>query len=114
MDRHFLQLMRRGTPMSQIAVEYHATYYARIGGEYDGTCMRLAEPSNAGPTSPHMRGSNCHAPLVEFYRESDHMPLRVSSCRVDPIAFASGVCGVELQKRTCPDIHPFQQFRILA
>ncbi len=77
MDKHFLQLMRAGTRLPQIAKEYHATYFAKIGGAYQGSCMLLTEPANAGPTSPMMRGTICHAPLAVFYREADHMPIRI-------------------------------------
>lgn len=77
MDKHFLQQMRAGTPLQKIAREYGARYYSKIGGGYDGPCMYFAEPANAGPGSPVMRGTVCHAPLAVFYREADHMPIRI-------------------------------------
>ncbi|MGI4756921.1 MAG: hypothetical protein ACRYGF_08735 [Janthinobacterium lividum] len=77
MDKRFLQLMKAKTPLSEIAVDYRAAYYAKIGGEYRGDCLYVAEPANAGPTSPVMRGTICHAPLVVFYRTADNVPIRV-------------------------------------
>ncbi len=77
MDRRFLLLMRAGTPLRQVAAAYHANYYAVIGSQYDGACLHLREPSNAGPDSPRMRGSICHQPLTTFYREVDHQPIRI-------------------------------------
>lgn len=77
MDKHFLELMRARTPLRQVADAYRASYYAKIGGEYQGNCLHLAEPANAGPTSPVMQGVICHAPMAVFYRAADHMPIRI-------------------------------------
>ena len=77
MDRQFLQLMRAATPLPQVAQQYHAAFYAEIGGTYDGACLHVAEPANAGRDSPRMRGKVCQPPLALFYREADRMPIRV-------------------------------------
>ena len=77
MDKSFLQLMRAGTSLRQVAAIYHAKYYAKIGDQYQGACIHFAEPSNAGPDSPRMRGTICHPPLAVFYREADNMPIRI-------------------------------------
>ncbi len=77
MDKGFLRQMRAATPLPQVVQQYHADFYARIGGAYNGACLHLAEPANAGPGSPRMRGQICQAPLAIFYREADHMPIRV-------------------------------------
>ncbi len=77
MDKQFLANMRAGTPLSQVAQMYGAEYYAKIGGDYQGGCLPVAEPANAGPESRHMRGTICHLPLAVFYRGADHMPIRI-------------------------------------
>ena len=77
MDKRFLQLMRAATPLPQVAAAYQANYYVKIGGKYRGNCLTLAEPANAGPGSPMMRGTVCHKPLAVFYRAADNMPIRI-------------------------------------
>lgn len=77
MDKHFLQLMREATPLPQVVQQYHAAFLAKIGGTYDGACLHVAEPANAGPESPRMRGKICRPPLATFYREVDGIPIRV-------------------------------------
>ncbi len=77
MDRQFLQLMRAATPLPKVAQQYHAAFYAEIGGTYDGACLHVAEPANAGRDSPRMRGKVCQPPLALFYRDADRMPIRV-------------------------------------
>lgn len=77
MDKHFLQLMRAATPLPDVVQLYHAAFYTKIGGTYDSDCLHVAEPANAGPESPRMRGKVCQAPLAVFYRGADGMPIRV-------------------------------------
>ncbi len=77
MDRGFLQHMHRGDPLRNVAVAYGARYYAVIGASEQGGCYVVAEPTNAGPGSPRMRGSICHEPLVTVYRQADHTPIRI-------------------------------------
>lgn len=68
MDRDFLLAMRQGTPLKTIAERYHARYYAFFGIAAPDGCFHLAEPVNAGPTSPRMIGVACTRPLATFYR----------------------------------------------
>ena len=68
MDRDFLVAMRQGTPLRTIVERYHARYYAFFGAAAPDGCFHLAEPANAGPTSPRMRGVACTRPLATFYR----------------------------------------------
>ncbi len=78
MDREFLARMRASQPLREVAAAYHARYYAVLGSSRQTSgCLAVAEPTNAGPSSPKMRGVICHQPLAIFHREADNAVIRI-------------------------------------
>jgi hypothetical protein len=65
MDRSFLELLRRQTPLRQVLAQYHVRYY--IATEYSAAgCFESDEPHQGGASTPHMRGQFCETPVAIF------------------------------------------------
>jgi hypothetical protein len=66
MDRGFLELVRRQTPLEQALQRYNVRYYIATSPDLVGGCYQVAEPAQAGPSSPHMRARFCQPPLAQW------------------------------------------------
>ena len=73
MDRRFLGLVRRRTPLLTALRQYGVRYY--VATVYDpaedpanrsGGCFHAVEPWQAGADSPHMRATLCQPPAARF------------------------------------------------
>ena len=63
MDRTFLDLVRKQTPLRTVLDRYGVRYYiATFYTPYSG-CFEAVEPVQAGPASPKMRGEFCEQPV---------------------------------------------------
>ncbi len=65
MDRDFLGLIKRRTPLREALDKYGVRYYIVTTMPYTG-CYHASEPSEAGPESPHMMAEFCEPPAADF------------------------------------------------
>lgn len=66
MDIKFLELVKEQTPLSEVLAKYKTDYYVATTRKSFSGCLNVAEPSQAGATSPHMRAVICDPPLAIF------------------------------------------------
>jgi len=68
MDREFLSLIRKRTPLKEVLAEYKVRYYIamRYGDTPVAPCFYAVEPLQAGPASPHIEGNFCQPPSTIF------------------------------------------------
>lgn len=65
MDRDFLTLIRRETPLKLVFAKYHVHYYVAITPDTEiKHCFHAVEPLQAGPGSPHIVDDFCQAPIA--------------------------------------------------
>ncbi len=76
MDADYVKVIAARTPLQQVFSRYHTRYYVLLGitPGPDG-CTHSAEPTQAGPHSPHMLGVTCAAPLAHFERDGISMNI---------------------------------------
>ncbi len=69
MDRPYLELLRRQTPLREVLARYHVRYY--VGTAYDPFtgCFQANEPAKAGPRSAHLRAQFCEPPQATFLHD---------------------------------------------
>lgn len=66
MDRDFLDLVKRQTPLREALKQYGVHYYISVATKPYAGCYRAAEPYEAGPASPHMVAEFCEPPVAEY------------------------------------------------
>ncbi len=66
MDRSFLTHIQNSEPLREVLAGYHVHYYAVISRTLPNGCFHAAEPTQAGPASPHMRAELCEPPAAVF------------------------------------------------
>jgi hypothetical protein len=66
MDRDFLTLIRKRTPLKEVFARYHVRYYVVATYEPITACFHAVEPLWAGPDSPHMEDDFCQPPVARF------------------------------------------------
>jgi hypothetical protein len=66
MDRDFLDLIKRRTPLREVLDKYGVRYYISIATKPYTGCYEASEPFEAGPQSPHMLAEFCEQPVTEF------------------------------------------------
>lgn len=66
MDRPYLELLKRQTPLRQVLARYNVQYYVATAYEPFTGCFEASEPAKAGPQSAHMRGEFCEPPQATF------------------------------------------------
>ena len=69
MDRPYLELIRRQTPLREALARYNVRYYVGTAYEPFTGCFQASEPAKAGPRSAHMRAQFCEAPEATFSHE---------------------------------------------
>ena len=69
MDRPYLELIRRQTPLREVLARYNVRYYVGTAYEPFTGCFQANEPAKAGPQSAHMRAQFCEAPEATFSHE---------------------------------------------
>jgi hypothetical protein len=67
-DRQFLTNIRERRPLGDVLRAYGVRYYVVLYAHPINGCYNIAEPSNAGVTSPHMLGRICAEPLTTATR----------------------------------------------
>ena len=84
MDRDFLDLIKRRTPLREVLDKYGVRYYISVAIKPYTGCYHASEPSEAGPQSPHMLAEFCEQPVTEF---TDTDGIKTLIFRVDePVA----------------------------
>lgn len=65
MDRGFLREIQQQAPLRSVLAKYNVRYFiATDYPPYSSGCVRVAEPFQAGPDSPHMVGTFCEPPVA--------------------------------------------------
>jgi hypothetical protein len=75
MDRTFLAYIQKATPLRTVLDAYHVRYYiGTTKGPYPA-CFQADEPIQAGPASPHMRGTFCERPVAVVTENGVENPI---------------------------------------
>ncbi len=68
-DRQTLNAIRTKADLRQFLRSRSIEYYIATEPRMEGGCWQVAEPNNAGPSAPRMRGSFCETPVLEFTQD---------------------------------------------
>ncbi len=66
MDRPYLELIKRQTPLRDVLAQYNVRYYVATAYDPFAGCFEANEPAKAGPHSAHMRAEFCEQPQATF------------------------------------------------
>lgn len=66
MDRPYLELLKRQTPLREVLARYRVHYYVATAYAPFTGCFKANEPAKAGPHSAHMRAEFCEQPQATF------------------------------------------------
>jgi hypothetical protein len=72
MDKAFLANIRAQRPLQGVLHDYGVRYYVATNPDLQDGCWHAAEPLQAGPDSPRMRGTFCMKPLAHFQHSGYH------------------------------------------
>ena len=67
MDRPYLELLKRETPLRTVLAKYNVRYYVATAYEPFKGCFQANEPAKAGPNSAHLHGQFCEQPEAKFF-----------------------------------------------
>ncbi len=71
MDKNYLSMIRRQTPLPAIFQRYRVNYYIGANHEKEGNCYLAVAPKQAGPECPKSRGEICEDSVARFI----HFPI---------------------------------------
>jgi len=66
-DKEMLENIRKERNLNDVLHEQHIKYYAVTDPHRQGNCVVAAEPKQAGPSSPKMKGVFCRSPVEDFW-----------------------------------------------
>lgn len=67
MDRPYLELLKRQTPLREVLARYNVNYYVATAYDPFSGCFEANEPAKAGPHSAHLRAEFCEPPQATFF-----------------------------------------------
>ena len=86
MDRPYLELLKRQTPLREVLAKYNVRYYVATAYDPFTGCFEANEPAKAGPHSAHLRGEFCEQPQATFL----HNGVETLIFTIGPARAASG------------------------